>query len=194
MERMGLDDDISMLEYLTSSIISNLSASIDNMEKLNLNIKETRNLFDSSKSCVHVIKTTAFWVGLIFDRATVITRNASNTGDKLSVLYAAIKKLVVGMCSSAITVLTKALGILFDTASTNKLGKSLNVDLTLDKAFHCCLGAIRKVICFFHARRECSEGNSFVDTHCNMSSAFKEYQDFMVSLPVPVQSFLVLLT
>ncbi len=192
VDRMGLDGDVSMLEYLASSIISNLAASIDNMEKLNLNIKETRNLFDSSKSCVHVIKSTAFWLGLIFDRATGIIKNASNTGNKLSVLHAAIKKLAVRMCSLAITVLTKALGILFDTASTNKLGKSLNVDLTLDKAFHCCLGVIRKVICFFHACRECSERNFSVDTQCNMSSVFKEYQDFMVSLPA--QFFLVLLT
>ncbi len=188
-ERMGLDNDISMLECLISSIISNLSASIDNMETLNLRIKETRNLFDSSKSCVHVIKTTAFWLGLIFDRATMIIKNAPNTGNKLSVLHAAIKKLAMRMCSLAITVLTKALGILFDTASTNKLGKSLNVDLTLDKAFHCCLGAIRRVTFFLHARNECSEGSSFVDTQSNMSSVFKEYQDFMVSQPV--QSFFV---
>jgi len=184
-EKMGLDDDTSMLEYLTTSIISNLSASIDNMETLNLSIKETRNLFNSSKSCAHVIKSTTMWLGLIFDRATFIIRNASNASDKLNVWYAGIKKLAESKCALAITVLTKALGILFDTASTNKLGKSLNVDLTLDKAFHCCLAAIRKVVCFFHACRECSEGSSFADTQ-NMSSVFREYQNLMVSRSVNV--------
>lgn len=180
VEKLGLDDDTSMLEYLTSSIISNLSASIDNMVSLNLNMKETRNLFNSSKSCIHVIKSTAMWIGLIFHRATFIIRNVDTSSNKMSVLYAAIKKMVESRCSLAIKVLTKALSILFDTASTNKLGKSLNVDLALDKAFHCCLGVIRKVIGFFHACEGCSEGNSSADTRI-MSSVFSDYQNFMVS-------------
>lgn len=180
VEKLGLDDDTSMLQYLTSSVISNLSASIDVMESLNLSIKETRNLFNLSKSCTHVINSTAMWLGLIFHRAAFIIRNVNMSSNKLSVLYAAIKKLAESSCSVAIKVLTKALSILFDTASTNKLGKSLNVDLALDKAFHCCLGAIRKVTGFFHACRGCSEGNLPADTE-NMSSVFSEYQNFMVS-------------
>ena len=185
VERVGLDDDISMLEYLASSIISNLSASIDNMQTHNLSMKQTSNLYNSSISCNHVIKSTAMWLGLIFDRAAIVIRDVSNENSKLRGLHAAIRKLAVSKCSSAITVLTKALSVLFDTASTNKLGRSLNVNLALDKAFHCCLGAIRKVIRFVHVCKECSEGEgstTSADAQCNMISVFREYQNFMVSL------------
>lgn len=185
VERVGLDDDISMLEYLLSSIISNLSASIDNMNTLNLSVKQSSNLFNSSSACNYVIKSTAMWLGLIFDRATTAIRTVPNENGKLRGLHAAMNKLTVSTCSSAITVLIKALDVLFDTASTNKLGKSLNVHLALDKALHCCLGAIRKVIRFVHVCKECSEGEgstTSADAQCNMISVFREYQNFMVSL------------
>ena len=180
VQRLGLDDDTSMLEYLSTSIISNLFASIDIMESLNLSIKETRNLFNSSKSCIHVIKTIAMWLGLIFHRATVVVGNfddSTRPTNNLSALHAAIKQLVETRSSLAISVLTKALGVLFDVASTNKLGKSLNVDLALDKAFHCCLAAIRKVIGSIHACR----GNASADDVQNVRAVFSEYQNFMVS-------------
>ena len=174
--RLGLDDDTSMLESLLTSIISNLSASIDTMQALNLSIKETRNLFSLSKSCIHVIKSTAMWLGLIFHRVTDVIGNDDNSSCPAN-LNTAIQQLIESRCSLVITVLTKALGIIYDVVSTNKLGKSLNVDLALDKAFHCCLGALRKVIGSIHASRRL---NASVDVQ-NLGSAFSEYQSFMVS-------------
>lgn len=181
VEKLGLDDDTSMLEYLTTLIISNLSASIDFMESLNLSIKESRNLFNLSKSCTHVIQSTAMWLALIFHRATVVISNVDYftlAANKMSVLHAAVKKLVESRSSLVVHVLTKALSILSDTAKINKLGKSLNVDLALDKAFHCCLGAIRKVIGLIHAYTKFERSNSNIQ---NLSAVFSEYQDFMVS-------------
>lgn len=176
VERLGLDNDTSMLESLLTSIISNLSASIDTMQSLNLSIKETRNLFSLSKSCIHVIKSTAMWLGLIFHRVTDVIGNDDNSSCPAN-LNTAIQQLIKSRCSLVITVLTKALAIIYDVVSSNKLGRSLNVDLALDKAFHCCLGALRKVIGSIHASRRL---NTSADAQ-NLGSAFSEYQSFMVS-------------
>ena len=182
VERMGLDDDISMLQYLVLPNISNFSVNIDKMQSLNMNVKETRDLYNQSKSCVHVIKSTALWLGLIFDRATLVLTNGSIQSSKLGALYSAIKKLTESSCTLTIQVLIKALDALFSIASTNKHGKSLNVKFALDKAFNCCLGAIRKVIRLFHT----ATGDLVADTQ--MSSAFYALQDFMVSYLHTIQS------
>lgn len=186
VERLGLDDDSSMLESLLTSIISNLSASIETMQALNLSIKETRNLFSLSKSYIHVIKSTAMWLGLIFHRVTDVIGN-DDTSNCPANLHAAIQQLIESRCSLVITVLTKALSIIYDVLSTNKLGRSLNVDLALDKAFYCCLGALRKVIESIHASRR---RNASANVQ-NLGSAFSEYQSFMVSYLNPVCQTLI---
>ena len=190
LQTVKLDDDVTMIEGLVTSIISTLLASCDIMDNLNQQVyvaeqeEKCKVHVNSSKSCLDSMRSISMWLNLIFGRAKFVVGLISNQTDtKLGHLTEAIKRL--GNSSFFLLVmksLTRALNVILETTSRNTFSKSKALSSGyLGETFRSCLGAIRNSVALVHACRFGAAQVKQDESKTEWESAASEYIEFVVS-------------
>jgi len=193
-----IDDDVNMMEYLLTSIISTLLASCDVLDNLNQRGRvsaeredECKAFLNSSKSIIDIISLISMRLSLIFGRAKfimeLITKVNPSSDDKLAKLAGAIKRL--GGSSFFLFVmqsLTKALRVIVQTATSNTFSKALNNEGCLENSFRGCLGAIRNSIALVHScGMDDTHNMQHAQSNMEWETAAKTYLSFVTTQIIP---------
>jgi hypothetical protein len=176
---LGLDTDINMLQYLVAGMIAPLLGCCDVQETL------SKDMVDSTKDCLEVIRSISLSVSCIYQRAHSIL-DASPSEDlpsNVKVIADAILKL--GSAKFSCFILNSLTRVLDSIISTLPFRLSSSATGVLKTAFRSCLVAMRMVIGLVHKIRK---SELYID-QASVSSVSKalfadacnSFQLFMVS-------------
>jgi hypothetical protein len=181
--------DADSMVYLLTSILSNLLAVCELLQRLNENFRLTENEekckahMNASKSCVDVLGSITMHINLILGRAKFILRLTPNDTILLQ-LVATIKTLGRSTFFRLVMVsLTKVLIVIDQTATMNTFAKALSKDGCIETSFRSCLGAIRQVIALVLA---CGTDELPDVQHAQSNTEWHAGADFFLSFAVRI--------
>ncbi len=178
---LGVDENDLMLEYLVTSVISNLVASSCILRSLNTTIcmlteDGVANHVKATKQCTKVVLSISMWLSLIFHGAKFVIEKCSNgirLGDHLKGLVNAIINLETsGIALLAVKSLIKAIGVISQVSMPNDFDY-------LESAFRSCLGGIQNAT---GLAKSCKVRSQSADSDATVAwdEGYFEYRTFLV--------------